>query len=180
MAEPLRLHITGASGSGTTTLARGLGAALGLTPLDTDDFYWAPSPEPFTQKVPEAERLERLTQALDRHPRCVLSGSYVPWGDALTPRFDAVLFLYVEPEERMRRLRAREVERFGEAVAPGGARRELFEAFLGWAASYDEGDGSRRSLVRHEAWLAGLSIPVWRVPDVSVEARVRWVCERVG
>lgn len=176
----MRLHITGASGAGTTTLGQALVDALSATHLDTDAFYWAPTPEPFTEKVPESERLARLGAALERHPRCVLSGSYVSWGDPLTPMFDAVIFLYVPPEERMRRLRAREIQRYGDAVAPGGPRYEHLQAFLAWAATYDDGDGTSRSLVRHETWLAGLDVPVWRIPDVSVAERVRLVCARVA
>jgi hypothetical protein len=39
---PVAIHITGASGSGTSTLGRALVERLGAVHLDTDDFYWSP------------------------------------------------------------------------------------------------------------------------------------------
>jgi adenylate kinase family enzyme len=38
-----RIHILGASGSGTTTLAKALANELGYKHFDTDDYYWIPS-----------------------------------------------------------------------------------------------------------------------------------------
>ena len=39
---PLAIHITGASGAGTSTLGRALATATGTVHFDTDDYYWAP------------------------------------------------------------------------------------------------------------------------------------------
>ncbi len=44
------IHIYGASGSGTTTLARYLGSRLGYDVMDTDDYYWLPFDPPYTKK----------------------------------------------------------------------------------------------------------------------------------
>lgn len=101
------VHLTGASGSGTTTLGRALAARLGWRHLDTDDFYWARTDPPFQEPrvIPERTRLlDDATAAAG----CVLSGSMVGWGDVLAPRFDLVLFLALPAEVRLERLRARE------------------------------------------------------------------------
>jgi uridine kinase len=42
-----RVHILGASGAGTTTLAQALAARLGCPQYDVDDYFWLPSDPPF-------------------------------------------------------------------------------------------------------------------------------------
>ena len=51
------IHVTGASGSGVTTLARALAERLSVAHLDTDDFYWLPSDPPYQQKREIASRV---------------------------------------------------------------------------------------------------------------------------
>ena len=45
---PCHLHITGASGSGTTTLGRALASAWAVPHADTDDYFWVPTTPPYT------------------------------------------------------------------------------------------------------------------------------------
>lgn len=174
---PRRIHITGAAGSGTTTLGRALAAATGALPLDTDDVYWLPTDPPFREKRPIPDRLAMLETALGPADRWLLSGSLIGWGDPLIPRFDLVVFLLIPPALRMQRLRAREIERYGaEALGPGGAMHVAYHAFLDWAEAYDNGTRVSRNLQAHEAWLARLPCPVLRIEgDTTVEDRVRRV-----
>jgi adenylate kinase family enzyme len=163
----MRVHILGASGSGTTTLGAALAERTGAAHLDTDDYYWEPTDPPFEAPRPMPERLFRLTADLDAAERAsgdwVLSGSLCGWGDPLTPRFDLVVFLRVDTGIRLVRLTRRESEQFGaEGIAPGGRMHENFTVFMEWAAKYDEAGLDTRSLARHEAWLQGLDCPVVR------------------
>ena len=164
----MRVHILGASGSGTSTLAGALAAALGTAHLDTDDYFWEPTDPPFQRARPPETRLSLLSADLDRHRSWVLSGSLCGWGDPLIHRFDLVVFLWAAEAVRLGRLRAREREQFGaDALAPGGAMHENHETFIAWAASYDDGDLSMRSRARHEAWLSLLPCPVVRLEGVA-------------
>ena len=72
---PRRLHVFGASGSGTTSLASLLAARHGHRHLDTDDFFWLPTDPPYREKRPREMRLELLRRALGEAPAWVLSGS---------------------------------------------------------------------------------------------------------
>ena len=47
MRLPNRIHILGASGSGTTTLASAIADEHGHRHLDTDDFFWIPTNPPY-------------------------------------------------------------------------------------------------------------------------------------
>ena len=141
-----RIHISGASGSGVTTLGVALADRLGFVHLDTDDFYWLPTESPFTDKRPVEDRLAMLGERIAAAPDgWVLSGSATPWGDSLIPHFDLVLFLRVPAEVRMARIVARERARYGAAIEPGGARHAESKVFLDWAAGYDAGDRPGRS-----------------------------------
>jgi adenylate kinase family enzyme len=159
------IHLTGASGSGTTTLGRALAAALGRVHLDADDFYWRPSDPPYEQKRAPSERLRLLREGFRMATGAwVLSGSLVGWGDEIIPELDAVVFLTAPTDVRIERLRRREAERYGaDAIAPGGARHAACEEFLAWAAEYDDGGMEIRSRRRHEAWLAALPCLVLRI-----------------
>jgi adenylate kinase family enzyme len=161
-----RIHITGAAGSGTTTLGRVLARDLQCAHFDSDDYYWRPTRPPYRVKREPAERLRLLERELG--DAWVLSGSLVGWGDALIPRFTVVVFLWVPTELRLARLRRRE-ER--ERVPPDDR-----EEFLAWAAAYDEAGMEQRSRTLHEAWLAGLACRVLRLEgDLGTVERLRRV-----
>ena len=177
----MRVHILGASGSGTTTLGRALASHLGSTHLDTDDFFWEPTDPPYQRPREVALRQGVLGQALDAQAAWVLSGSLCGWGDLFVPRFDCVIFLRLPPSTRLARLRMREQLRYGSAaIAPGGDMHEAHVAFMAWASRYDEGDLGVRSLRLHEAWLAALPCPVLRIegepPREESLARVAAFC----
>jgi adenylate kinase family enzyme len=162
----VRVHILGASGSGTTTLGAALASRLGHAHFDTDDFFWLPTEPKFLEIRPAAARIALLTRALDAAGSWVLSGSLCGWGDVFIPRFDLVIFLFVSREIRLARLLEREQRRFGaEALAPGGAMHAAHGAFMAWAGGYDDGGEDMRSRRMHERWLAALPCPVIRLEE---------------
>ncbi len=168
----IRLHITGASGSGTSTLGHALAENLRIARFDTDDFYWQPSEPPYTAKRPVGERLHLLNVAFAEAGSWVLSGSIGHWGAPLIPQFDLVIFLSVPTEVRLERLRRREAERYGSRTEPGGDRHEASTAFLEWAADYETGPSEGRSRDMHEAWIKALPCPVLRLEgDRPVETQ---------
>jgi adenylate kinase family enzyme len=174
----IRIHVFGASGSGTTTLGRALSQRLGVPHFDTDDFFWVKTDPPYQTSRAVPERQAMLRAALDGAPSgWVVSGSLVKWGDVFIPRFDLVVFLTLPAGIRLARLRAREVSRYGDAaIAPGGWAHTMHTEFLDWAARYDSGGLDVRSLATHEAWLTRVACPVLRLDSRdSVAALVQAV-----
>ena len=169
-----RIHILGAAGAGTTTLGKALAERLGIAYFDSDFYYWQQTPEPFTIARPRDERIQLLQEHTAGHERWVLSGSLCGWGDAMIPQFTHVVFLRLDPQLRLHRLQLREVQRYGEQILEGGSRHANSIAFLAWAARYDGGNHSLRSLRRHESWLKPLTCPVLRLDSThhSAEALV--------
>lgn len=159
----MKIHIMGASGSGTTTLGHALARTLSLKHLDTDHYYWLPTTPPYKEKRPLAERQALLQGDMHAEPDVVVSGSLVGWGAGVENVFDLVVFLYLPTSLRLERLRQREIARYG-VVDP---------AFLAWASQYDEGPAQGRSLAKHEAWLAQQVCPVLRLEkNLTVAERI--------
>ena len=178
-----RIHITGASGSGTTTLGAALAERLSVPHFDTDDFYWYPSRPEFERKRPVKERIRLLRAALLGVPGWVLSGSLIPWGNELASEFDQAVFLYVPPEQRLRRSLERERERYGNTIDPGGSNHAKHIAFMSWSRRYDMVNTKGRSLDGHRAWLATLVSQVVEIHgtptlEQSVEAVLSATCRR--
>jgi adenylate kinase family enzyme len=168
-----RLHITGASGAGVTTLGRALADALAISHHDTDDYYWQPTSPPYRDKRPIADRLRLMRELFLDRADWVLSGSLDGWGDPLIPLFDLVVLVATPTEVRLQRLRARGARRFGaDAVAVGGWRHQECEEFIEWASHYDDSLREGRNLKRHEAWLAGLPCPVVRADGTRATAEL--------
>lgn len=162
--------ITGAAGTGTTTLADTLAAKLRVTHLEADDFLWLPSDPPYQHLAEKTQRGERLLHAMRSAGRAVVAGSIVDWGQPLEDVFDLVVFLYLPVELRLARLEHREIKRFGRAKPE----------FLAWAAQYDDGSVPGRSLARHQQWLSERTCPVLRLEgDMTVTDRLRHVVDAI-
>jgi adenylate kinase family enzyme len=173
-----RIHILGASGSGTTTLAGALCKHLGWEFFDTDDYFWEATNPPFQKKRDVEERIALLTEKLDNTERWILSGSLCGWGDVFIPYFALVVFLWLPEDIRLSRLIERERERYGKEIEVGGAMHEAHLVFIDWASQYDKGDMNIRSRVMHEEWLGNLSCPVLRLEgDISLEEKIQKVLE---
>lgn len=172
------IHIFGASGSGTTTLGRALGEHLPHTVLDGDDYFWA---HKFDETRPPEERVKLLRADMKRHDPWILSGAICGWGDAFKSEFDLVVFLYVPAKERLHRLKAREYDRYGAEILPGGHLHEQSNAFMEWAALYDHAGEEVRSLKLHERWMEDVKCPILKIEGVhSVEERVQIVLRQLN
>ena len=154
------IHIFGASGSGTSTLGRALAEKTGFRFMDTDDYYWLPAEPMYTLKRPIPERLALMARDLDECSDAVLSGSLAGWGDPLIPRFTLAVRLVTPTPVRMERLKQREYARYGRRILPGGDLYEQSQAFLAWAAQYDDGLPPLRSRALHDLWQQKLSYPL--------------------
>jgi adenylate kinase family enzyme len=167
----MRVLITGASGSGTTTLGRALADALKAPFFDVDDYFWLPSEPPYQQQRDPAARLSLLAGDLARAPRAVIAGSVIQWGQVLEDSFSLVVFLTLQPEVRLARLRRRETARFGQPDPK----------FIDWAAQYDDGQLEVNSRTGDERWLAGRSCTVLRIEgSMSTRERVAEVAQALG
>lgn len=127
----MRIHIFGASGSGTTTIGKALEEKFSIKHFDTDDFYWEPTNPKFQLKRDIAERIRLMELEFAKYENWVLTGSLCGWGDVFIESFDLVVFLYLQKEIRLHRLVERETNLHGiEAVSEGGIMHKGYNDFL--------------------------------------------------
>ncbi|WP_455287674.1 AAA family ATPase [Cupriavidus necator] len=158
--------ITGAAGSGTSTLATAVADVTHSRVLETDDYFWRPTDPPYQQRFGSEERRAALLRDLRSSPDAVVAGALIDWGEELEDAFDLVVFLYLPTAIRLARLKLREERRFGKADPE----------FLAWAAQYDEGTAEGRSLERHRQWLKNRKCPVlYLESDDTVDVRLQSV-----
>lgn len=166
----MRIHIFGASGSGTTTLAKALSKELCSSHLDTDDYFWLTK---YTEIRELEERKDLLERDLKSHGNSILSGAVCGWGDNFNAYFDVVIFLWIPSLIRLERLEKREFQRYGEEIFAGGSKHEQFKEFMEWAGLYDHAGLEVRSKALHDDWLKTLTCPVLRIEgDYTVQERI--------
>lgn len=160
---PRRIHIFGASGSGTTTLGEALGLKLNILHLDTDNYYWKPTDPPFREKCEPSDRIQMIENDISGRDSWILSGSICSWGDPLLEHFTVAVFLYLEHSIRMVRLEHREALRYGTRIQSGGDMHHHHLDFMTWAKSYDTASAPIRSFDLHEKWMTRLTCPIVRL-----------------
>lgn len=174
------IHIFGASGSGTTTIAREVCQRTGYSHFDSDDYFWLPTPQPFTVERSKEDYSRLLYQDLKPDAKWILSGSIVGWADDLMPLFDLIVFVYVPRDIRIERLKKRELERYGDRISLGGDRYEANVDFIEWAGSYDSGTQTGRNLAKHEAWLKKATCPVLSLENMDIHESVEKVMNTIS
>jgi adenylate kinase family enzyme len=137
-----RIVVWGATGSGKTTFARRLGAALGLGVVDLDEIRHANG----WNSTPFDEFREILTDLLDGHTQgWVVAGSYSAIMDVYLSRADTLIWLHLPWRISFWRLLQRCISRAWtqEPVYEGSPARESFrlmffdrESILLWSISH--------------------------------------------
>lgn len=148
-----RIHILGASGSGTSTLGAEISKVFGFTHLDTDNYYWLPTNPPFTMPRELEERIALMEKDIISAEKVVITGSLCGWGDVFIQYFDLVVHITTPTGVRVGRLEKREYQRYGKRILPGGDMYNDHIEFIKWAKAYDFGDLGMRSKTLHKEWL---------------------------
>ncbi len=146
------IHIYGASGSGTSALGRKISEELGYKFMDTDDYFWLPTNPQYTTKRSKEERLALMKRDISENDNVVISGSLVDWGDELIPLFTLAIRMVTDTDIRIERLKAREKQKFGDRIMPGGDMYANHIEFIEWARKYDTGSVNMRSKAKHDEW----------------------------
>lgn len=141
----MRLLISGGPGSGCTSTAEKISEKMGIPLFDSDSFFHIPSDPPFKKQYSPEERRAMLGSALSRESSWIVSGSVATWG-LISFRPTHGVLLNVPALIRLSRLERRQRDRFGRRIDIGGDMHDEHEAFVGWAAAYEERHGIGRNL----------------------------------
>lgn len=167
----MRLLITGAAGSGTTTLGKAIVAKNGWNFFDADEYYWLPTNPPYQEKRDQHKRLEMILNDLHNCTHAVVSGSIMDWGLELEDAFNVIVFLYLDTNIRVERVKRRELDLFG-SVDP---------KFIQWVSEYDTGPSEGRSLAKHNDWLSHRDCEVITIKgDVTLDKKIEIVSDQIN
>lgn len=148
----MRLLISGGPGSGCTSTAEKIGHEMGVAIFDSDSFFHKPSNPPFQEQYSPEERRLMLGSALTGNPSWIVSGSVATWGLSSFKPTHGVL-LNVPKTVRLQRLVKRQRNQFGGRIDIGGDMHGEHEAFIEWAAAYEERVGIGRNLATDSEFL---------------------------
>ncbi len=151
----MKILITGASGTGTTTFGKYIATQHKWNFIDVDDYFWLPSKPPYENKRDTKERLNLILNKIDKYKSNVVSGSVMNWGKELEDSFDLIIFLYVETSIRVSRLKEREIIKLG----------YINPEFIKWASEYDNDPKCSRSYTKHKEWLSHRKCKIIKIED---------------
>lgn len=125
------IMIAGPSGSGKSSLGKIVAEKLGFPYFDVDDYIWKKDTSaPYTQMYSKAEKIRLLKSGIEPYEHFVMAGSMSSFHQAFDDNFEMMVFLYAEPEIRLRRVHKRAMERFGKRILEGGDLYESHQKFL--------------------------------------------------
>lgn len=158
-----RIHVFGASGSGTSTVGKVIAKKLDIVCFDFDDYYWIPGNPPFTKPRKAEEKFRMIVNDTNGLDDFVISGHYAVEFKPLDDWLTHAVFIWVPAKIQQQRLRRRELEWFGDRILPGGDMYEGHEAFIKWAGNYDLNNDRGRNIKKHIERMKLLECPVIRI-----------------
>ena len=144
--------ICGLNGSGKTTLGAALAEKLGFKHMDVEDYYFTRTDNPYASARPRDEVEVLLLEDIKQNPCFVFSAVNGNMNSEINSCYDLVVYLEVPQEIRMKRIRQRAFDKFGDRVLPGGDMYEQEEKFFEFA--------EKRSPEKIEEWLQTLKCRV--------------------
>ena len=159
----MKIHLLGPSCSGTSTLGKLIAEKYNISWFDTDDIFWIKTDPPYTTKRDKNERINLLREIFAKNNSLVLSGSAMDWGDFIRDHLDLVILKYVDQENRIKRLMAREIERHGNRIDPGNDMYEIHKEFVEWNKKYETGGMEMRSRKSELEWVSKVKCKVLKL-----------------
>ena len=144
--------ICGLNGSGKTTLGAALAEKFGFKHMDVEDYYFTRTDNPYASARTREEVEELLLEDIKQNPCFVFSAVNGNMNEEINSCYDLVVYLEVPLELRMKRIRQRAYEKFGDRVLPGGDMYEQEEKFFAFA--------KKRTPEKIEEWLQTLTCRV--------------------
>lgn len=166
--------LCGLNGAGKSTLGKALAEKLSFHYIDNEELYFPKNDPAYLYAVQrDREEVERLLlEETADHPDFVFTSVKGDYSEAVRARFQYAVWVDAPRELRLRRVRERSYQKFGDRMLPGGELYEQEEAFFRFV--------SGRAEDTVEKWLRFFSGPVLRVDgrepvEKSVERIQAWI-----
>lgn len=149
--------ICGLNGTGKSTTGRMLADRLGCDFIDSEDL-WFPKTDPsylFSGPRSKEEAIRLLEDRIRENDRFVFAAVKGDYGDKLIASLDHIVLIEAPKPIRLRRVRERSFQKFGERILPGG---DLYEKERAWFSVVD-----RRPDDYVLGWLETVACPILRI-----------------
>ncbi|MCA5011444.1 MULTISPECIES: AAA family ATPase [unclassified Enterococcus] len=130
----MKIQIIGASGTGKSTLGQYIAEKELVKWIDTDCYIW--QDDTFTKAHAIPERLKRYQNDRKLFKDFIASGSVFGWNPEGFMDRDLLVFLFLDEDLRMERLKKREVERGGDSALILDENGEQTNEFIEWCKTY--------------------------------------------
>ena len=152
-----KIIVCGGNGAGKSTLGRKLAQELGWKFMDIEDYYFPPNNTNYnySEARTKEEVIDLLLQDMKRYNNLVLACVKGNYGPEVASMFTSAILIDVPKEIRMKRVRDRSYQKFGDRMLPGGDLYEKEERFFDMVEQRSEKDVTE--------WLDTINIPVIRV-----------------
>ncbi len=144
--------VCGLNGSGKTTLAEALATELNFKHMDIEHYYFTSADNPYASSRTREEVERLLLEDIKQNPCFVFSAVNGNMTPEINACYGLVIYLDVPLNVRMKRIRQRAIDKFGDRVLLGGDMYEQEEKFFAYA--------EKRSPDKIENWLKTLSCSV--------------------
>lgn len=169
------IAICGLNGAGKSTLGRALATALGFHFIDIEDLYFPRTDPHYTYASPRTrdEVQKLLLHEMNAHESFVLASVTGDYGEAFHSSFQYAVLVSVPKEIRLRRVKDRSFQKFGDRMLPGGDLYEREEKFFDLVKSRTE------NMV--EDWVQTLDCPIIRIDGTKpVEENTKLIIKRIS
>ena len=147
--------VCGLNGSGKTTLAGALAKKINFIHMDIEQYYFTSTHNPYASSKTRGEVERLLLEDIKKNPCFVFSAVSGNMTPEINENYTLVVYLDVPLDVRMKRIRQRAIDKFGDRVLPGGDMYEQEEKFFAFA--------EKRTPEKIEDWLKTLSHKVLRL-----------------
>lgn len=130
----MKVQIIGGSGTGKSTLAKFISENENIMWIDTDRYLW--KDETFTENHSIEKRIEMYEKDIESNDQYVVSGSVFSWNPNGFSNRNLFVFLYLDEEIRMERLRKREIRRDNPKKTWTDEYGNNTNEFLEWCKTY--------------------------------------------
>ncbi|MBE6558571.1 MAG: hypothetical protein E7661_06135 [Ruminococcaceae bacterium] len=149
--------VCGLNGSGKTTLAQTLANELNFKHLDIEDYYFTftSANTPYSSSRTREEVEDLLLEDIKHNPCFVFSAVNGNMTKDIDAYYNLVIYLEVPLDIRMKRIRQRAIDKFGNRILLGGDMYEQEEKFFAYA--------EKRTPDKIESWLETVVCKVIRL-----------------
>ena len=125
--------VCGLNGSGKTTLAGVLAEELNFKHMDIEQYYFTSTDNPYVSSRTRGEVELLLLEDIKQNPCFVFSAVKGDMSAGINENYTLVVFLEAPLNTRMKRIRQRAIDKFGDRVLIGGDMYEQEEKFFAYA-----------------------------------------------